>query len=182
MYNKYVKTYNELITEGDQEKLKAKDQSDGVKDLFNMQYLPKETQIKKLAQELYKAQYDVGVFKYKLADKTSKMKENGASEDEIAKMEEIAADQVANISLRVEAIQLQMVAIAADNSKLAMKADEMGQEATNIALRDVQKYYSDRAKKSVKKSEIDKLNKDKEAAQKELDGNKEEKDKKEKAK
>lgn len=122
----------------------------------------KDLQLQKLSKELYKAQYDVATFKYILADKVAVMKQNGADEDTIAKAEEMGADQMANVQLRVDAISAQMVALAGASAGLAMKADELAQSAVNAALKAAQEFYNKRAAKWLKDSKEKKKAKDSE--------------------
>lgn len=124
--------------------------------------IPKDIQLKDLAKQLYKAQYDVATYKYVLADKITAMKESGADEDTIAKAEEMGNDQMANIQLRADAIAAQMIALAGQNTNLALKAEELSQGAINAALKAAQDFYEKRVQKWLKDSKINKKDKDKE--------------------
>lgn len=115
--------------------------------------VPKDLQLKKLAKELYKAQYDVATFKYVLADKIAVMKKEGADEDIIEKAEEMGDDQMANVQMRADAINMQMIAVAGQNTNLALKAEELAQGAINAALKAAQEFYDKRGEKWLKDSQ-----------------------------
>jgi len=124
--------------------------------------IPKDIQLKDLVKQLYKAQYDVATYKYVLADKIAAMKRAGADEDTVAKAEEMGADQMANVQLRSDAINAQMIALAGQNANLALKAEELAQGAINAALKAAQDFYDKRAQKWLKDSEASQKEKEKE--------------------
>lgn len=137
--------------------------------------IPKNELIMALAKDLYKAQFDAVTFKYKLKNKIKKMKANGASEDDIEDAKEMGEDQMANTQLRADSIEAQMLAIGAGDKtgNMAVKAQELASEAINIALKDAQKYFEEKAKsmlyQSSKNKKSDKKDSDKKDSDKKED-------------
>lgn len=142
-----VLTFTEFINEQSQDK----DVETGVKKM-DKSNIPKADQLRALAKELYQSTIDAFQTQFKTRDKLSKLKKFGAKDSDITDAQADGAIQMAEIMLRATNIEQQMTAIGNDenNPKLADLAVELAGSAKQLANKENQKYFVERAKKKEK--------------------------------
>lgn len=99
--------------------------------------LPAKDRINRLAKHVYDAYFKSNFLKYQMKDKIAKMKKDEKlSEDDIAEFTEMQTEIMANELLRGDNIEIQMVSIASDNTKLAQYATEIANGAKANGTKD----------------------------------------------
>lgn len=108
---------------------------------------PRE-RITRLAKHVYDAYYKSNYMKYEIKAKVAAMKaDKKISPDEVAEFEEMQVDIMANELLRGDNIEIQMVSIAGDSSKLAQMATELANQAKSRATNDATTKMADKVNK-----------------------------------
>lgn len=154
---KNIESYIEYNILNSQYLIEKIDKKTGQK-IIDKSSIPIDKQIQALAKDLYKAAIDSVQFKYNLKDKIKKMKSSGASEDDVADAQEMGDDQLTKMETAVQDIEMQMIALAGDNSKLANKAEIWAGEAKTLAAKRNQEFFDKRAKDCEKQGEKSKEN------------------------
>ena len=134
---------------------KKKDSDDFKPDeIYANSSVPKMEQLKALAIEMYKFQKKIYDFQDKMEDLIDKMK---AKDPDNPKIDDITLrydEQIEKAEERLDNLEAQMVAVAADNSILAYAAEEMALKAKNLAIKKgFDKFDSDTLNKWLKAAE-----------------------------
>lgn len=139
-----------------------------------------KARIENLANHVYDAYYRSNYIKYHIKDKVEELKKKRSlSEEETAEFTEMQAEVLVSELLRGDNIELQMVAIAADNTQLAQYAAELAAKAKSTATKDANDKLLLRLDKKIWKTSVEQLNPSEENKQKEdEESSKEDKNKK----
>lgn len=111
--------------------------------------IPKDKILKALARQLYDVLTTIYKKKYEWVDRMEKLKSNGASEEEMEKMQALADDEVENLNTRAGGIEEQMVAIGTSSDVLTQLSEQLVAEVKNLAAKENEKFFQERSKKKI---------------------------------